>query len=61
MKTYIISSLNNIMRVLSLFLHPWLNSLGAVGAWVLTILGCVAALFALWGVLWLGFIAGMTM
>ena len=43
------------------FLRPWLNSLGAVGAWILNFL-CVAAVFAsLWLLLWLGYDAGMIM
>lgn len=43
------------------FLRPWLNTLGMVGAWVLTALGCAAVAGVAWLLLWGGYSLGFTM
>lgn len=43
------------------FLRPWLDSLGAVGAWLLVVLIAAAGVVLLWLTLWLAYDAGMTM
>ena len=43
------------------YFRPWLNSLGGVGAWIATILACVAVFAALYGFIWLGCALGFIM